>query len=244
MTVLAIDTSTELLSACLIYGEHYIEVNKRIGLKHAESLMPLIASLFEEMDIPRSDLDLIACSQGPGSFTGLRIGIATAKGLAMGLDKPLKLVPTLDAAALGKDWFTGTVMPVIDARKQRFYTALYSEGNRLTEFLDIPVEEIHSLAEQQEKVLFTGPAASAVMNGENDSWVLDPLSSHSTSFSVALLGEQLFTADGPDREDAGPLYLRKSEAEVASDGRSKEGPTKEGPSKEGPSKEGRSHRRS
>jgi tRNA threonylcarbamoyladenosine biosynthesis protein TsaB len=235
MTVLAIDTSTELLSACLIYGEHYIEVNKRIGLKHAESLMPLIASLFEEMDIPRSDLDLIACSQGPGSFTGLRIGIATAKGLSTGLDKPLKLVPTLDALALGKEWFQGTVMPIIDARKQRFYTALYHEGDRRTEFLDIPIQEIHSLADQQERVLFTGPAASAAMYRENDSWVLDPLSSHSTSFSVAVLGERLFTADGPDREDAGPLYLRRSEAEESRDDSSKEGLSKEGPSNEGSS---------
>lgn len=215
MTVLAIDTSTELLSVCLSHDGRYVEINRKQGLKHASILMPLILTLFKDMDVDKRSVDLIVCAKGPGSFTGLRIGISTAKGLAYGLDCPLKLVPTLDAMAYGVRFFPGTIMPIIDARKQRYYSCLYREGKKTSDYLDMPIEKVLEHAASQDKVLFTGPDAAVIDTSGNDTWFLDPLHSHTTSLSVALLGRELFEHEGPDPEEAGPLYLRKSEAEAA-----------------------------
>jgi len=218
MTILAIDTSTELLSVCLVHGDSFLEMNRKQGLKHASTLMPLIHSLFADMGIQKNDLDLITCSKGPGSFTGLRIGISTAKGLSFGLDKPLKLVPTLDAMAYGNSYFPGTVIPIIDARKKRYYSCFYRANKKICDYLDLPMEAILQRAKQEEKVLFTGPEASVVDISAGDGWYIDPLHSHTTAFSIALLGRELFAKEGPDPKEAGPLYLRKSEAEAAREG--------------------------
>ena len=82
MKTLAIDTATTALGLCLRVGSESRTVVYQIGLKHSEKLMPAVRNLLQEADLPVQELDLIVCSTGPGSFTGIRIGLATAKGLA------------------------------------------------------------------------------------------------------------------------------------------------------------------
>ena len=89
-----------------------------------------------------SELDLIVCSKGPGSFTGLRIGMSTAKGLSMGSGVPLVTIGTMEMMAYGLDFFDGIVVPVIDARKKRYYTAFFNNKQRITENFDLTPFEI------------------------------------------------------------------------------------------------------
>ena len=128
MNILSIDTSGEILHLGLKSGETFLENTRDMGLKHAETLTPLIRSLMEEIDLSPKALDLVVCSQGPGSFTGLRIGLATAKGISEGAGCPLVSIPTL--VALAEPWrdFEGIVMPVIDAKKTAVLHPVFPEG--------------------------------------------------------------------------------------------------------------------
>jgi tRNA threonylcarbamoyl adenosine modification protein YeaZ len=144
MNILAIDTATEILSAALKTdkGQWYIEI--AAGLRHSELLMEVCDKLINMAEISKKDLDLIACMQGPGSFTGLRIGFAAAKGMSSALNIPFISIPTLDCMAHPYRFWQGPVLPVIDAKKQCFFTALYHEDNRIHDYADLPTEEILS----------------------------------------------------------------------------------------------------
>lgn len=173
-----------------------------------------------EIGLAAADLQLIVCSTGPGSFTGIRIGLATAKGIAFGLSCPLIGVSSLDAFALPYSSFTGDLYPVIDARKGKIYTALYRGGERRSDYLDVtPAELRERLAGVSERVLFAGPDAGAIRTllctDENPVFV-DRISAVSYSDPLALLdaGELAFARVGADPGEPVPLYLRKSEAEI------------------------------
>ncbi|MCZ7683742.1 MAG: tRNA (adenosine(37)-N6)-threonylcarbamoyltransferase complex dimerization subunit type 1 TsaB [Sandaracinaceae bacterium] len=125
--VLAMDTSTELGSvAVLESGELRAEVSARVRAKHGETLLPLIEQALAHASLERGAIDLIAVGIGPGSFTGTRIGVATAKGLAIALDRPLIGVVSLTAiarAAPGR-W----IAPVVDAHKGEVYLSVFERG--------------------------------------------------------------------------------------------------------------------
>lgn len=99
MNILSIDTAAEILYVGVKTDKAFLENIRAMGLKHAETLIPLIRSMLKEIELSPGDLDLVVCSQGPGSFTGLRIGLATAKGISEGAGCPLVSIPTLDALA-------------------------------------------------------------------------------------------------------------------------------------------------
>ncbi len=105
------------------------------------------SAAFDVLDhsIELSELDLLCASSGPGSFTGLRIALATMKGLALGLNKPLVSVPTLDLFQGIARFIGGACLAVIDAKKQRFYTALFVDGIKIGESSDLSPDEIASL---------------------------------------------------------------------------------------------------
>jgi tRNA threonylcarbamoyladenosine biosynthesis protein TsaB len=124
LNIIAIDTSTETLGICLKTDKIIIRISQRANFKHAETLAPWIEKLCIEAEIRPKDFNLIVISIGPGSFTGLRIGIATAKGLAAGAECPVTGVSGLDASAWTHKYFSGTVIPVINAKKNRIYSAL------------------------------------------------------------------------------------------------------------------------
>jgi len=155
MKILAIDTSGQqagaaILDDYIIIGETLL--NARTGEKswtHSEILMPGIDQLFKLTGIDKYNIDYIAYTSGPGSFTGLRIGASTALGLASGLNKPSIPVPTLDSLAynmLGAG-SNGLVVPMMDARRGQVYSAIYRqcEGGtlvRITDYMALPVEEM------------------------------------------------------------------------------------------------------
>ena len=129
MNILSIDTSSSVLSVALKKGGETAEVNFKKGLHHAENLIPLSDKLFRKLKLLPQKVDLIACGIGPGSFTGLRIGISAAKGLAIGLNTKVAAMSSLDLIASHAHIQNGILAVLLDARRERFYTAIYEFQN-------------------------------------------------------------------------------------------------------------------
>ncbi|MBP5773293.1 MAG: tRNA (adenosine(37)-N6)-threonylcarbamoyltransferase complex dimerization subunit type 1 TsaB [Eubacterium sp.] len=164
MKILAIDSSSVAGSVCLYEdGEikaEYITLDKRT---HSETLLPLIDKLKSEANLDLSSIDAIAITGGPGSYTGLRIGGATAKGLGLALDKPIINVPTMEALAYNVVGADTLVCPMMDARKERVFTGLYKFNDGNVEVIkDQCVLTIDELVDEiDEPVVFLGDGVDA-----------------------------------------------------------------------------------
>ena len=220
MKILAIEASslvcsTAILTDDIITAEYTIN-NK---VTHSQTLLPMIDEICK-----MSEFDAIAVSGGPGSFTGLRIGSATAKGLAYALKVPVVNVPTLEAMAYN---FYGTdkvICPIMDARRNQVYTGIYSfENNGLSIYLDSSamdiMELIPKLQEIDKPVIFTGDGIP-VFRDIIDKELKTPHEYGRAGFnrqrasSVALLGAELYKAGKTEKaEEHLPEYLRMSQAE-------------------------------
>lgn len=129
MKLLALDTSTKVAGAALMEdGTLVCEANLATGLTHSERLMPLVDSCFALAGWQPGELDVIAAVAGPGSFTGVRIGVSTAKGMAEALGKPVVAVNTLEVLAASFIGFGGVIAPILDARREQVYCAVYDAG--------------------------------------------------------------------------------------------------------------------
>jgi tRNA threonylcarbamoyladenosine biosynthesis protein TsaB len=215
MNVLAIDASTDILSVALMKDSGWSEASLDLGLRHAERIIELADSCLARSLTLRSELGLVACARGPGSFTGLRIGMAASKGIAAGLAIPWISVPTLDALAWGYDCFDGAVAPIIDGRKGRVYSAVYLRGRRATDWLDIPLDKLAALLDTYPRALATGPDAELFRGYalERSGFWVDERARTPAARAIAALGLIAFREGGPGKTDEGPLYLRPSEAE-------------------------------
>lgn len=237
-SAVAIDTATELLSIALICGnpgaERRYAYHADAGLRHGSNLLPALQWLLDRAGIRAADLDLIICCDGPGSFTGLRIGLATAKGLAVAAAAPLVVVPTLDALAWPHRVWPGLVVAAVDARKQRYYGALFRDGRKLSGDLDVAPDDLTALiletAMPTEPILITGPAAqqlhgqltinSARCCGHSGAEPAanrirrDPTAR--AGAAVGLLEFGLVRAQNGEyaRDNHGPHYVRNSDAEM------------------------------
>ena len=144
MKILGIDTSTPIGSVALIDGENLVaEHTLNIVQAHSSRLMPAIDTVLKWSDITVADLDGCAVGVGPGSFTGVRIGVATIKSVCYALDKPIVGVSTLEAVAYNLRWTNGVICPLFDARRSEVYGAIFeggSEWHRLSEELCLPID--------------------------------------------------------------------------------------------------------
>jgi tRNA threonylcarbamoyladenosine biosynthesis protein TsaB len=220
MNVLAIDTATENLGIALEAGDRRLALTARMGPGHGENLVPCLEFLFKQLGVDPPNLDLVVCCLGPGSFTGLRIGLATAKGIAAGGGCALVGVSGLDAVAYRFRAFNGPVLPVIDARKHRFYCAAYENGERRGDYLDIRPRELASLINDLPGVLLTGPHAGAALEKIREAGLrleTAPTLIETPAETEALLelGKIRFKENGADPPAIAPLYIRPSEAELA-----------------------------
>jgi len=215
MRVLAIDSSTDILSVAVRGEGGAAEASIDSGLTHAERLMELVDFCTRRSGLEPSAIELVACARGPGSFTGLRIGMATAKGIALGLGIPWVAVPTLDCLAWGREDFPGVVVPVVDGKKGRLYSAVYAGGLRRGAWLDLPLAALAALLDTFPEALVTGPAAELFGDYARgrSGLRLDRLARSPAARALATLGEAAFLRDGGTAPGEGPLYLRPSEAE-------------------------------
>jgi tRNA threonylcarbamoyladenosine biosynthesis protein TsaB len=218
MNFLAIDTSTEILSLLGSREGKTFEVVRDIDLHHSEQLIPLVDWVFSQLGIKPADLDLLVAAGGPGSFTGLRIGLATVKGISAGVGCPYVIVSSLDAFAARLSALSEKIIaPVVDAKKQRFYTALWKGTERITDYLDISPEEFKGLLAGKKPCILTGPHAHQLKAAiDADPGVfLDPYSRMGSARMLAQLGLQKYKNEGPAEAAAGPEYIRKSDAELS-----------------------------
>jgi tRNA threonylcarbamoyladenosine biosynthesis protein TsaB len=228
-TILALDTATAVLSAALVTGEGrwYREVDA--GLGHSESLLTLAEGLLKDAGLRPEALEAVACMGGPGSFTGLRIGFSTAKGIALALGIPLISCPTLDCMAYPWSPWPALVLPVLDAKKGRFFTALYAGGRRISEEMDAEPETAAGLFRpgEGEAVLLTGPEAPLFLSRLKDggAWAqplldrlrIDPLYRKGRGLELAAVAKEKIIMNN-ERDDilSAPEYLRKSDADMSS----------------------------
>jgi len=148
MHILAIDSSGHTACVSILNNEKIlIELNQNTGYTHSGTLMPLVAKAFSCLGMDPREMDYIACSMGPGSFTGLRIGAAAAKGLASGLGKKIVGVSTLDTLAYNIHNTNAHIIPVMDARRNEVYTAAYTWSPKLTRISEYMALDIAELAE-------------------------------------------------------------------------------------------------
>ena len=218
MTTLAFDTSTEILGICLEQDDKYYSYTAKAGLKHSENLLKEIDHLYSSSGIDKKDTGLIVCAKGPGSFTGLRIGMSIAKGLADGFDCPVISVPTLDILAYGYSYLKGAVMPILDAKSGKVFTAVYAGGKRVSDYLDIEKDKLGGIFATYDEVFLTGLYAPAVMElyPAEKKLTLDPGWNSCRIESCLALGKALFVEGRRDPDNAGPIYIRPSEAELTS----------------------------
>lgn len=225
MKILAIDTSTVVASVALmddekLLGEYSIN-NKKT---HSQKLMVMIKEILDGLEIKPCDIDVFAASIGPGSFTGLRIGVTTAKAMAYATKKPVIGVPTLDALAYNVVTSNFAICPILDARNSQVFTSLYEvkdkKPERITEYLGIPVSELAQIInEKNKKVIFIGDAIDLHKEyfvselGQNCEFA--PLgmrlqrASSVAEVALKMASEGKFTSSF----ELVPFYLRKSQAE-------------------------------
>ena len=163
MLIFGIDTCSMSSSAALMSEEKLIaEFTVNHKKTHSEKIMPQIEAMLAACGIDISDIDAFAASVGPGSFTGVRIGVATAKGFAQVLKKPCVAVSALSALALGARTFEGVICPVLDARRNQVYNALFESDKRALRritkdramALDDLLKELESCGALGEKAFF------------------------------------------------------------------------------------------
>jgi tRNA threonylcarbamoyladenosine biosynthesis protein TsaB len=172
-----------------------------------------VERLLAETGVTTSQIELLVCALGPGSFTGIRIGLSTLLGVGHATGAPLIGVSTLDA--LAEPWLErdGEIFPVIDARKGRIYATRYVDGKRAADYLDATPAELRAMVSSAHRPLLVGPDAPRIramldLGDTEVSELLDPR-------ALLRIGVKRYTTEGAPKEPLRPLYLRKSEAEIA-----------------------------
>lgn len=163
MNILAIDSSSKILSLAVCRNNRLIlECNLRLERKLSDELITVLKSTLSKAKISKEEIDAFSVGLGPGSFTALRIGISTMKGLAYSLRKPLVGIPTLDALAFNAQGHNGLICPIIDAKRGNVYSCIYEfRGNRLTKKSDYLLVDIKSLVKKLNRAtVFLGDGIS------------------------------------------------------------------------------------
>ncbi len=161
MIILGVESSASAASVAVFKDDKLIsEVFCNTGLTHSQTLMPMISKCLKNCSLTVDDIDKIAVSVGPGSFTGIRIGVATVKGIAFTKNIPCVPVSTLESMSKNISSFDGIVCCVMDARCQQVYNALFENGKRITDDRAISLEDLkNEIVKCNKNVLLVGDGA-------------------------------------------------------------------------------------
>ena len=224
MRILALDSSGLVATVAILEDDQTIaEYTVNYKKTHSQTLLPMLDEIVKMTEFDISTIDAIAVAGGPGSFTGLRIGSATAKGLGLALNKPLIHIPTVDGMAYNLFGNKGLICPIMDARRNQVYTGVYRFENDfevVEEQMAIPVQElIEKLNEYGEKVTFLGDGVPVygeqLKAGLSVEYAFAPAHmNRQSAAAVGALGMKYF-AEGKveSARDHEPDYLRLSQAE-------------------------------
>ena len=225
MKILGIDSSGMVAGVALVEDETLVaEYSINHKKTHSQTLLPMLDEIVKMTELDLETIDAIAVASGPGSFTGLRIGSATVKGLGLALEKPIVPVPTCHGLAYNL-WGTGQlVCPIMDARRNQVYTGIYAfEGGEMLVRQEQDAMDIHDLIERLnamgETVIFLGdgvPVYRLIIEQEmKQPFMFAPAHmNRQRAASVASLGAMYYQQGKYESADAHvPVYLRKSQAE-------------------------------
>lgn len=229
MKILAIDTST-MLGGIAIMDESLLIAESRLNVRstHSERLMTEIEHCLKQSGIKISDIDVFAVATGPGSFTGLRIGVSTIKGFSYATGKPIVSVPTLEALAWNFPYSRYPVCTMLDARKKEVYAALFrwEEGENLIRLINETSAKPEEFARDalrvthDDKFIFAGEGAALYRDkiievmGEKAIFA-SPEKTVPSPANVAVLGlKKAKSGEFSEPISLTPMYIRKSEAEV------------------------------
>ena len=224
MKILAFETSAKAASVALMEnGKLLGEAYQNTGLTHSQTLMVMAEDLLKACNLIPKDVEAVAVAAGPGSFTGVRIGVAAAKGFAWGAELPCYGVSTLEAMARNLGVYQGYVVPAMDARRSQVYTAIFHAEKgvltRLEADMAISLEELkEKIKNISEPVFLVGDGALLCYNTlleEVPGLVLPPEHRmHQRAAGVALAAQVMMDAGDPGNgAELAPNYLRLSQAE-------------------------------
>jgi tRNA threonylcarbamoyladenosine biosynthesis protein TsaB len=225
MKILAVETSTQAGSVAVVDDEELVsERFVKTPRTHSERLLSAIDDVLEMSGVTLAELDGFAVSLGPGSFTGLRIGLSTVKGLAMATEKPLAGIPTLDVLAQNVPFTSRLVCPMLDARKSQIFAALFrwqEDGGlaKLTENMAVKPEDLLGRISEEVVVLGSGVRTYQEVILEKlgaRTFIAPPHLQHPRAAVVGCLGLDLMKRKGfhGDPLHVVPVYVRPSEAEL------------------------------
>lgn len=234
MIVLSIDSATDAATAAVVSNDQILgEMNFANKKQHSVLIMPMIDELLKSLDLTIDDIEGFVISKGPGSFTGLRIGMATIKGLSLGSSKPYVSISSLDSLAYNLYGANGIVCPIMDALRENVYCGLYKFENgemiKLMDYDRLSLDDLVSkLKEFNEPVYFVGDGTKKygelLKNSLENCFFAPNNLNYTRASSLGELGIKLLSQGiSDDINISNPLYLRKSQAEREYDEKLKKG---------------------
>ena len=219
MKALVIDAAASCMHIAAKNDDFKASLSLDLGQKQSQKLLPSIDYILSQLELKASELDYTALTSGPGTFTGLRLAFSALKAIELAHNVPVYGIPSLDAYAFPYSCFDGTVVSVIDAKKDQFFAAIYENGRQICEAEDTTAESVAAKLDKSKKILLCGPDA-AVFSEElkkiDSSLKLTVFDSQPVpSDSLFTIAESMIEQKKEPLADYdGPVYLRKSEAEI------------------------------
>lgn len=222
MKALAIDCAVSRITVAAKNESHIVKLSLDVGMKQSEKLLPAIDYVLKEAELTSKDLDYTTITLGPGTFTGLRLGLSALKAMQLANGTPIYGVPSLDAYAFPYKTAVETVLSVIDGKRDMFYNAFYCRGEKLSGPDDSNIAEIIKQIDPETEVLVAGPDAKLFVDMVNEQTPLYSIHcfmpQDDATESLFYIAEKMIEEKKPAlAEYEGPLYVRKSEAEVVHD---------------------------
>ncbi len=221
MRILAVDTSSNVASAAIVDDNKLVcECVLNNKLTHSQTLLPMIDEVFKKSELTPFDIDVFAVASGPGSFTGLRIGVTTIKGLAHAVEKPVCSVNTLEALAYNLPYCPHIIAPIMDARREQVYNAFYKWEKGVLKVIEEPraisLEDcLDQLLKMGEKVVFLGDGVAVFR--DKIKYTLGELAFFAPQLActsrAACVAEAAKNKETISYGELAPQYLRKSQAE-------------------------------
>ncbi|WP_294427700.1 tRNA (adenosine(37)-N6)-threonylcarbamoyltransferase complex dimerization subunit type 1 TsaB [uncultured Treponema sp.] len=219
MKSLVIDAAASCMTIAAKNDEFKASLSLDLGQKQSQKLLPAIDYVLSQVELKSSDLDYTALTAGPGTFTGLRLAFSALKAIELAANVPVYGVPTLDVYAYPFCKFDGMVVSVIDAKKDQYFAAVYEHGTQIMEPADTTADFVYSKLSKDQKILLAGPDAGLFAEElkKIDAslnlvvYSAQPLPTEAL-FSIA--EEMIEQKKEPLADYDGPVYLRKSEAEI------------------------------
>ncbi|MEK6567998.1 MAG: tRNA (adenosine(37)-N6)-threonylcarbamoyltransferase complex dimerization subunit type 1 TsaB [Candidatus Omnitrophota bacterium] len=225
MNILAIDTSSKYFYLAIAEDDKIkVSIRRPSGRKLSRMIIPLIEKALKKANLSLRDINYFACGLGPGSFTGLRVGLAVIKGFAFSLNKPVVGIISLDCLAGSQSDFSGYVCPVVDARRSLVYSAIYRAKNgalkRKSRYLLVSPNELLAKFNNQDEVVFLGDGLSLYQDdikkklglrahfADDNFWYPDPRN------LLRLAREKIKSKETADLDKLVPFYMYPKECQI------------------------------